>query len=134
MYNYNPYGYNQFQPQMDRLQQLQSMQQAQQIQQPVQQGNVIIPVGSIEEVKAFNNYFDGQPHYFIDNVNNKIYIKQLGINGMPSISVYSLDDSVSKQEEGYCTKEEYNALKSDLDNYKGVLDNLLKQLGGGKNE
>lgn len=134
MYNYMNYNPNQ--GYMDRLNQLQQMQQAQQYQQPIQQMQQqpqqqgIIPVGSIEEVKAFNNYFDGQPHYFIDNVSNKIYIKQLGMNGIPSVTTYSVDNTVEKQEECYCTKEEYNALKSDLESYKSVLEDLLNKLGG----
>lgn len=139
MYNYMNYNPNQ--GYMDRLNQLQQMQQAQQYQQPMQQMQQpqqqtqgVIPVGSIEEVRAYNNYFDGQPHYFVDNVSNKIYIKQLGMNGIPSITVYSVDNSAKKQEECYCTKEEYNALKSDLDNYKNVLEDLLNKLGGVKDE
>lgn len=138
MYNYMNYNPNQ--GYMDRLNQLQQMQQAQQYQQPIQQMQQqsqqqgIIPVGSIEEVKAFNNYFDGQPHYFIDNVSNKIYIKQLGMNGIPSVTTYSVDNTAEKQEECYCTKEEYNALKSDLESYKSVLEDLLNKLGGVKDE
>lgn len=138
MYNYMNYNPNQ--GYMDRLNQLQQMQQAQQYQQPMQQMQQqpqqqgIVPVGSIEEVRAFNNYFDGQPHYFIDNVSNRIYIKQLGMNGIPSITTYSVDNTAEKQEESYCTKEEYNALKSDLESYKSVLEDLLNKLGGIKDE
>lgn len=144
---FNSAGYNSLinpmQPQIERLNQMQQMQQMnqqpqyqqpnqQQIQQP--QGQSIIPVASIEEVKGHPVDWSGNPNYFADNVNKKIYIKQLGINGAPSISVYTLDTEPTETKEGYCTKEEFNALKGELENYKGVLDNLLNQLGGKGNE
>lgn len=136
MYGYNNnYDINNVYAQ--RLQQLQQMQQPPQMQmQPQQQtlGNQITPIGSIEEVKAFNGYFDGQPHFFIDHANNIIYCKQLGMNGVPNIMAYKVAESVKEQNVEYCTKEEYKALKSDLDNYKSVLDNLLQTLGGSENE
>lgn len=141
MFNYgNAYGgyNNPYQPQMDRLQQLQqNQQQMQQLQQPQQQmqqsqQQSVIPVGGLEEVKAYPMDWSGNATYFIDNAKGKIYTKQLGVNGIPSITTYSVDTSVANAEESYCTKEEYNALKSEIDNYKGVLDNLLSQLGGKK--
>lgn len=126
--NYGGYnGYvNPYQPQIDRLNQLQVQQAQQQIPQQQPQQSGVLPVGSIEEVKAFNNYFDGQPHYFVDTALNKIYIKQLGLNGIPSISSYSLDTEVTKSVE-YATKEEVETVRN-------TLDQLLKQLGGNKDE
>ena len=133
---YSQGGFNPYQPQMNRLQQLEQMQQNQynpQMQQPAQQPQAqaqstgIVPVGSIEEVKAFNGYFDGQPHYFIDNANNKIYIKQLGLNGMPSILIYGILEDKEEPKIEYATKEEVN-------NVKSILDNLLSQLGGKAND
>lgn len=129
--NYGSYGYglNPYQTQMDRLNQMQMPQQTQpqQIQQqqiqPQQSG--VLPVGSIEEVKAFNNYFDGQPHYFMDSTQNKIYIKQLGVNGIPSINTYSLEVPKEVKTVEYATKEE-------VDTVRNTLDQLLKQLGGAK--
>lgn len=122
--NYGNY-INPMQPQMNRLNQLET-QYSNQFQQPQMQQTGVLPVGSIEEVKAFNNYFDGQPHYFMDGTQNKIYIKQLGINGMPSITTYSLDIKEAKSIE-YATKEEVESVRN-------TLDQLLKQLGGNKDE
>lgn len=136
---YNNY-INPMQPQIDRLNQMQQAQQMQQpqYQQPTQpqqpQGQTIIPVGSIEEVKAHPVDWSGNANYFIDNVNKKIYVKQLGMNGAPVTSVYTLDTEPSETNATYVTKEEYKTLKSELDNYKGVLDNLLNQLGGNKKD
>lgn len=135
MYGYGNYGgmgygnsTNPYQPQIDRLNQMQQMQQMQQQQQVSQQpqGNSVIPVGSIEEVKAFNNYFDGQVHYFVDTANNKIYTKVLGINGIPSIQTYSLVVEEEKKVE-YATKEE-------VQNLKNVIDDLLGKMRGVENE
>ena len=141
---YNTAAYNSYinpmQPQIDRLNQMQQAQQQSQYQQPIQQqpiqqqGQTIIPVGSIEEVKAHPVDWSGNANYFIDNANKKIYVKQLGMNGVPITSIYKLDTEPSEESTPYVTKEEYNALKGELDNYKGVLDNLLNQLGGNKNE
>lgn len=142
---YNTAAYNSYinpmQPQIDRLNQMQQAQQQSQYQQPIQQqpiqqpqGQTIIPVGSIEEVKAHPVDWSGNANYFIDNANKKIYVKQLGMNGVPITSTYKLDTEPSEESTPYVTKEEYNALKGELDNYKGVLDNLLSQLGGNKNE
>lgn len=133
---YNVYGnVNPMQSQVDRLNQMQQMQQMQQPQTAqVQQGQQIIPVGGVEEVKAHQVDWSGKPIYFIDNANNKIYIKRLSMEGVPVISTYTLDNTPSENKEGYCTKEELGALKSELDNYKDILDNLLKQLGGHKDE
>ncbi len=140
MFNYGGHsGYSGMQNEyMSRLQQLQSIQQMNtpqyntpnQFQPQAQQQNTMMQVGSIEEVKAFNGYFDGQPHYFIDLANNKIYCKQLGNNGMPNIVAYSPIVEVDNSNEGYCTREEYNALRQEFEGYRNVLDGLLQQLGG----
>lgn len=141
--SYNSYGsyggygnINPMQPQIDRLIQMQQMQQAQQQPPQPQQptGQQVILVGGIEEVKAHQVDWSGKPNYFVDNANDKIYIKRLSMEGIPVISTYSLDNTPSENKDTYCTKEELNSLKSELDNYKNVLDNLLSQLGGNKNE
>ena len=91
---YQP-GMNPMQPQMNRLQQME--QQYGQMQQPnmqmqqqptPQQAEGVIPVGGLEEVRAYNNYWDGLAKYFIDNNTNTIYTKQLGLNGAPVIKTY----------------------------------------------
>jgi hypothetical protein len=39
------------------------------------------PVASIEEVRALPIDFDGSIFYFPDMSNNRIYTKQIGLNG-----------------------------------------------------
>lgn len=134
MYYPNSYqiGMNPMQPQINRLQQMeQQYGQMQQPNMPIQQPQAppqqegVIPVGGLEEVRAYNNYWDGMPKYFIDNNTDKIYIKQLGLNGAPIIKTYKLSLESEKQENSieYATKEE-------LENIKSVVDDLLQKLGG----
>lgn len=131
--NYGGYGnVNPMQSQIDRLNQMQQMQQPPVQQQPT--GQQITPVGGIEEVKAHQVDWSGKPSYFIDNANNKIYIKRLSMEGVPIISTYSLDNTPQEKKDIYCTKEELNGLKSELDNYKSVLNDLLGKLGGLKDD
>lgn len=137
--NYN--GYNNAFDRLNSLQQqfgqqFQQPQQTQQIQQAQQpQFPSIRPVTSIEEVKGVTPNFDGSKMWFEDATNKKLYSKYIDLNGVPHVDTYSLSIEDNKQEVSYCTKEEYNALKGDVDNYKGILDNLLNQLSGGaKNE
>lgn len=124
---------NQFAGQFQQMQQPQMQPQQTQMQQQIAQ-NSVIPVGGIEEVRAYNNYFDGQAHYFIDNASNKIYIKQLGLNGIPSISTYKLDTeplaTTNSTTGDFVSKEEFNALKSEIEQYKGMFNNFL---GGNTN-
>lgn len=141
-YFYNPMqvSRNPMESYQQQLQQLQQMQQAQfqpqqqvqqvqQVQQQpqMQQGFNIIPVGSIDEVKAKTVDWSGRPEYFIDNANGKVYSKFLDVTGIPKINVYSLEnDSINKVE--YATKEEFNKLKQ-------IIDSFLEGLqGGNKNE
>lgn len=131
--SYGTYGnVNPMQSQNDRLNQMQQPQQASTPQQLA--GQQIIPVGGIEEVKAHQVDWSGKPSYFIDNVNNKIYIKRLSMEGVPVISTYSLDNTPQEKKDIYCTKEELNGLKSELDNYKSILNDLLGKLGGLKDD
>lgn len=120
---------NALEQQFNHQQQPQPIQQVQQPQFPS-----IRPVTSIEEVRGITPNFDGSKLWFEDTTNKKLYTKYIDMNGLPHIDTYTLSIEEEKPTEGYCTKEEYNALKSDLDNYKNVLDSLLNQLGGNKNE
>ncbi len=72
--------------------------------------------------------------YFEDTVNKKIYSKYIDMNGLPHIDVYSVSNEENKPQEAYCTKEEYNALKMELDQHRAVLQDLINKLGGVQNE
>lgn len=131
---YNPYyGSNPglYESQMNRLNAMQQAYQPQ-IQQQVQQqapqstGNTVVPVASLEEVKAMQVDWTGNPNYYVDNVNKKIYVKQLGLNGVPTITQYVAQE-LEESEVKYATREE-------VDNLKKIIEDLLSQLEGGNNE
>lgn len=48
------------------------------------------PVTSIEEVRATPIDFDGSIFYFPDLTNNRIYTKQINMDGTPLFKVYEL--------------------------------------------
>lgn len=138
MNNFGQYGYpygaqpsqvdryanvlGQFQPQSQPQQQSFQPQMNNQFQQPATQG--VIPVASIEEVKAHPVDWSGNANYFVDNVNNRIYTKQVGLDGIPRTNIYKLDNEpvVAPQTE-YVTREEFDVVNN-------TLNSLLKQLGG----
>lgn len=129
---YNPINRLNALEQQINQQQMQTQPQPTQTQQP--QFPSVRPVTSIEEVRGITPNFDGSKMWFEDATNKKLYSKYIDLNGVPHMDIYNLSSEDKKQEAAYCTKEEYNVLKSELDNYKNVLDNLLNSLGGNKNE
>lgn len=48
------------------------------------------PVTSIDEVRATPIDFDGSIFYFPDLTNNRIYTKQINMDGTPSFKVYEM--------------------------------------------
>lgn len=71
------------------------------------------PVASIEEVRALPIDFDGSIFYFPDISNNKIYTKQIGLNGQSILQIYSLTE-LPVAEVKYVTKEEFNLALNEL--------------------
>ena len=71
------------------------------------------PVASIEEVRALPIDFDGSIFYFPDMSNNKIYTKQIGLNGQSILQVYSPTE-LPVAEVKYVTKEEFNLALNEL--------------------
>lgn len=71
------------------------------------------PVASIEEVRALPIDFDGSIFYFPDMSNNKIYTKQIGLNGQSILQIYSLTEP-PVAEVKYVTKEEFNLALNEL--------------------
>lgn len=108
MYAY-PYGMNnnmQQQLAQNRMEQLQQqynnmfpmMQQQQQIQQPQQflKGR---PVSSLEEARASMIDLDGSLFVFTDIANNKIYTKQIMLDGTAELKTYELVEQNKAQVE-----------------------------------
>ena len=72
------------------------------------------PVSSLEEVKAMSIDFDGSVFFFPDLANQKIYTKQINLDGTSSINIYSLENNGTNQLPQYVTKEELELALSQL--------------------
>lgn len=100
-------NYNMYSQQQQRLNYLES-------QQNILRGR---PVASLEEVRAIPIDFDGTTFYFPDVSNNRIYTKQIGLNGQAIFRMYQLTElptttTASAQE--YVSKEEFNKAINEL--------------------
>lgn len=100
----------------------QQQQQAPTVMQPqripyVEQPQIGIkgrPVSSVEEVKAISIDFDGSVFFFPDLANQKIYTKQINLDGTSTINIYSLENNGTNQIPQYVTKEELELALSQL--------------------
>lgn len=72
------------------------------------------PVSSVEEVKAISIDFDGSVFFFPDLANQKIYTKQINLDGTSTINIYSLENNGANQIPQYVTKEELELALSQL--------------------
>ena len=72
------------------------------------------PVSSVEEVKAISIDFDGSVFFFPDLANQKIYTKQINLDGTSTINIYSLENNGANQIPQYVTKEELELAISQL--------------------
>lgn len=140
-YMNNPYQNAQMQQQQrlaqmeqqrqDYLQnQLSQMQpQQQQMQQPMQQNDFSLQgkqVTAIEEVKAFSIPLDGSTSYFPSSDGKTIYTKKLNLDGTCNVITYKIyEEPIQASDPNsnieYVSKEEFNALKQELENYKNLL-------------
>lgn len=95
MYQQPNYGYQQ-QPQITRPQYINFL-----------KGR---PVSSLEEVRAMSVDFDGSISYFPDVANNRIYTKQVNMDGTSTVLMYELTEIPTVQENfanDYITREEF---------------------------
>lgn len=95
MYQQPNYGYQQ-QPQITRPQYINFL-----------KGR---PVSSLEEVRAMSVDFDGSISYFPDIANNRIYTKQVNMDGTSTVLMYELTEIPTVQENfanDYITREEF---------------------------
>lgn len=132
---YNQMANNQMQNNQMPNNQFMQIQQQQQ-QQTVFKGR---KVTSIEEVKSILIDFDGEINIFLDTANNKIYTKQINLDGTASINTYKIDDTPMEDNSNiqkynnnsnFVEKSEFDSLKKEIQRYKSVLDDLL---GGNSN-
>lgn len=78
------------------------------------------PVSSIDEVRAIAVDFDGSISYFPDLANNRIYTKQINMDGTSTMLMYELKElpispAANSQ---YVTREEFEEVINQL---KGVI-------------
>lgn len=66
------------------------------------------PVSSIDEVRATSIDFDGSIFYFPDLANQKIYTKQINLDGTSTLNIYELKNTPVEQS-NYVTREEFEA-------------------------
>lgn len=83
------------------------------MQNPLQQvGLKGRPVSSLEEVRAAQIDFDGSLFIFPDLAHNRIYTKQISMDGNASLNMYELTQIPSQQpidNNNFVTREEFNA-------------------------
>lgn len=76
------------------------------------------PVTSIEEVRAAPIDFDGSIFYFPDMTNNRIYTKQILMDGSASFKVYELKaipvEPITPNMTNYITREEFEQALAQL--------------------
>lgn len=80
------------------------------------------PVSSVEEARAASIDFDGSIFYFPDIANNRIYTKQINLDGTASLNMYELKEmpaaAIPIDNAAFITREEFeqalNQLRLDL--------------------
>lgn len=147
MYN-NPYMMGGNIPQQlaqNRMEQLQSqyntmfpqqnvmMQNQQQQQTQFLKGR---PVSSIEEARASMIDLDGTMFVFTDIANNKIYTKQVLLDGTAELKTYVLEEQkqpIVKEQQNveYVTKQSFDKIINDI---KTSIENMKEDLGYADNE
>ena len=76
------------------------------------------PVSSIEEVKSMPIDFDGSIFYFPDLANNRIYTKQINLDGTASLCMYELKPIEPQLTTDYVTRQEFKETLEKLFNMK----------------
>lgn len=76
------------------------------------------PVSSIEEVRATSVDFDGSISYFPDLANNKIYTKQVNLDGTATVLMYELKEIPVQKNmvNEFITREEFEKTIAELMN------------------
>lgn len=92
--------YQTYQPQYNRIQ--------------VQTGLKGRPVTSLEEAKASPIDFDGSIAYFPDVANQKIYTKQINMDGTSTLLMYQLTELPIEKPQAYITREEFETTIEQL--------------------
>lgn len=97
--------------------------QPQTIRQPLSVNLKGRPVASLEEARAIPIDFDGSVFYFPDIANNRIYTKQINLDGTASFCMYELQETPQEnlQTKNFVTREE---LQESLEKFKIAMSQL----------
>lgn len=76
------------------------------------------PVSSIDEARASSIDFDGTVFYFPDIANQRIYTKQINLDGTATLLMYELKEIPKEQpqETNFITREEFENTIAQLKN------------------
>lgn len=83
------------------------------------------PVSSFEEARASMIDFDGSVFYFPDLANQKIYTKQINLDGTPSIKIYELAATPQTQSVQAIPNQEDLVTKKE---FEQTVNSLLQQI------
>lgn len=72
------------------------------------------PVSSIDEAKAAQIDFDGSISFFPDIAHNKVYTKQVMLDGTASLLTYALVQEKPQEQPAYVTRDEFNKTVQEL--------------------
>ena len=81
------------------------------------------PVSSLEEARAAAVDFDGSISYFPDLASNKIYTKQINVDGTASLKMYEFKEIPTVENSTYVTKKEFDSTLTEIKNYLAKLEN-----------
>lgn len=87
------------------------------------------PVSSFEEARASMIDFDGSVFYFPDLANQKIYTKQINLDGTPSIKIYELAAAPQTTNQSQISQDEL-VTKTE---FERTVNGLLQQISMLKN-
>ena len=76
------------------------------------------PVSSLEEARAATIDFDGSIFYFPDLASNKIYTKQINLDGTALFKILEYKEMTPVKKEEYVTKEEFEKALAELQEKK----------------
>lgn len=79
--------------------------------------NRVRPVSSIDEVKAASIDFDGSVFFFPDFASNRIYTKQINMDGTASLNMYEMKEIPTAEApnyNAYVTREEFENVINQL--------------------
>lgn len=78
-------------------------------------------VTSVDEARAAQIDFDGSLNYFPAPAEGKIYVKSIGLDGLPVFEVYQRVDAVQKQQPVYVESSAFAALQQRVEQLEAAL-------------